>query len=251
MDYLVKIGWVFTTNNILNIERIGFRIARGKSRMIITATIVIPIPTKVLLNIDADEPRSVSGIVPNYRNDYGIASSRLFSIVGLDIESLGKYTGIKLEENRTLIVIKAKNSTRMCEIAYKILEELSPDIVNIYNSFGFDLKMIAVYSSLSPILTDTTERRRLGKSRSGVYWRLPNGTTIIDSMYDVDKYLRSKWVSISLANMAKTLRLPPKLDGVEIIVENNNDYDVSEILRYNMLTYERLFALVGTSRSTF
>lgn len=122
----------------------------------------------------------------------------------------GKYTGIELEENRTPSVINAKNSTRIYGIAYKILEKLSPDIVNIHNGFGFDLKRIAVHSSLSPMLTETTERRELGNSRSWAHGRLYNVTAIIDSMYDVDKYLRSKWESIFLASMAKSLWLPPE-----------------------------------------
>lgn len=114
------------------------------------------------------------------------------------IYSFGHCSTMSLEEGRNPVIIKVKDSTKMCEEAYKIIESLAPDIVNIHNGFGFDLKRIAVSSSQSKLLNDKTERRRLGNSRSGVYWRLPNGTMIIDSMYDADKYLRAKWDSISL-----------------------------------------------------
>lgn len=339
LDRLMELGWIIISswiqepklswveNRTLNIERISFRLGRGDARMIVTANITVPIPDEILPNIDADEPGSVSGIVPNYRNElwlmraaaiwgYGTGSgggtagstppspSPEFSILGLDIEvscharkgkfplphdemisicisnaawyegkkkdlcyclySFGKCSEMKLEDGRNPIVIKVPNSTRMCEMAYDILEKLSPDIVNIHNGFGFDLKRIATHLAHSSRLKDTTERRRLGNSRSGVHWRLPNGTVVLDSMYDVDKYLRSDWHSISLANMSKTLGLPPKLDGVEMMVENTDDYDVTEMLRYNvrdsdlhallvsaMKTPQRLFALAGTSRSTF
>lgn len=150
------------------------------------------------------------------------------------IYSFGHCSTMSLEEGRNPVIIKVKDSTKMCEEAYKIIESLSPDIVNIHNGFGFDLKRIAASSSQSKLLNDKTERRRLGNSRSGVYWRLPNGTMIIDSMYDADKYLRAKWDSISLASMAKMLELPPKLDGVEMVVEKSDDYDVTEMMRYNV-----------------
>ncbi|KLU90724.1 hypothetical protein MAPG_10576 [Magnaporthiopsis poae ATCC 64411] len=108
------------------------------------------------------------------------------------------------------------------------------------------------------------ERRRPGTSGSAVYWKVPNGTVFNDSMYDVDKYLRSDWNSISLAHMAEVLDLPPKSDSDDMMVLLSDDYDVTNMMIYNtrdsdlhtlvpknMAACGRLFALAGTSRSTF
>lgn len=120
LDHLMSLGWVilsswvdnpkasWTTDRFLNIEEISFRLARNNSRMIVTACVTVPIPDEILLNIDADEPGSISGIMPSYKNElwlmraaavwgYGTGrsgstgswtrcESQDFSIVGLDIE---------------------------------------------------------------------------------------------------------------------------------------------------------------------
>lgn len=179
------------------------------------------------------------------------------------IYTFGFHRDIKLETGRRPTFIKAGTSANAVVKAYEVLNALSPDFVNVHNGFGFDMKHIASHCALTDGLCHTFERRRLGNTGTAIWWRLKNGISFVDSMYDIDKYLRKDWPSISLASVASILGLPPKLDASEMMVENSESYDVTEMLIYNardsdlhawvvksMRTCERYFMLAGTSRST-
>ena len=133
----------------------------------------------------------------------------------------------------------------------------------IYNGFGFDANRLAAHSTNVHGLGLVHERRRLGNSGTGVLCRYPKGVTTIDTMYYIDKYVRHDWSSIALANIARKLDLPPKLDVDNMIVEESDDYDVTNMLIYNARDSdlhawaartesicEIMFMLAGTSRST-
>ena len=179
------------------------------------------------------------------------------------IYTFGYHNPDEIVDGRRPTFIKAGTSANAVAKAYEILTVLSPDFVNIHNGFGFDLNVMATHSALADGLTYMFEERRLGNTGSATYLRLPNGTSFVDSMYDIDKYLRKDWPSISLATVARVLDLPPKLDADEMSVERSESYNVTEMLRYNirdsdlhawvikqMRTCERYFMLAGTSRST-
>lgn len=179
------------------------------------------------------------------------------------VYTFGFHRDIELETGRKPVFVKAGTSAGAVMKTYEILNALSPDFVNVHNGFGFDLKHIATHSALSDELSHTFERRRLGNTATAVYWKLKNGISFVDSMYDIDKYLRKDWPSISLASVASRLDLPPKLDATEMMIENSESYDVTDMLVYNardsdlhawvikkMRTCERYFMLAGTSRST-
>jgi DNA polymerase elongation subunit (family B) len=159
---------------------------------------------------------------------------------------------MKLEDGRKPVVIKAMKSLGACFKAYKILELLSPD---------FDLEKIAAHLSGSKWLGSKMEKRRLGSSGSGFFWRLLNGTNV-NSMYDIGKYLQSNWSSISLASIANELSMLNKLNIDNMMVENKDSYDTKMPI-YNVRdsdlhalvfrtikTCDRLFALAGASSST-
>ena len=175
----------------------------------------------------------------------------------------GFHTQKTNEDKRPITYIKVTSSTRAVEKAYEILTSLSPDFVNVHNGFGFDLKVMATHCASSSTIGHTFEERKLGNTGNAIYWRIPNGTTFVDSMYDIDKYLRKDWTSMSLASVARVLDLPPKLDVNDMAVEITDEYDVTEMAEYNvrdsdlhawvikrMRTCERYFMLAGTSRST-
>lgn len=96
---------------------------------------------------------------------------------------------------------------------------------------------------------------RLGISGLGFYWKLSNGTMIIDSMYDIDMYLGQIWTSISLANIAKELDLSNKLDDdydvTRMMVYSTIDSDLHALAVRTMLNCERLYVLAGITRRTF
>lgn len=178
------------------------------------------------------------------------------------IYTFGYHRDIELDNGRKPIFIKAKSSTHSVEIAYEILNSLSPDFVNVHNGFGFDLNRLATHSALSSKIAYTFEDRRLGNTGEATYWRLPNGVMFVDSMYDVDKYQRGDWPSISLASLATILELPPKLDVDDMMIEASENYDVTQMLVYNardsdlhawvcrsLKMCDRYFILAGTSRS--
>ncbi|KAF9880956.1 hypothetical protein CkaCkLH20_01998 [Colletotrichum karsti] len=137
-------------------------------------------------------------------------------------------------------MIKCGKSPDTFKKAYEIIELLDQDIVSIHNGFGFDLTRITAHVSF------------------------PNGTTIVDSIYNIDKYLKSGWSSISSASMLNDLDLPRKLNVDYMVVKLNKKYDVSKMLVCNIRdlnlhalvveyisSCDRLFALAGISRSTF
>lgn len=178
------------------------------------------------------------------------------------IYTFGFHREIELDTGRKPVFIKAGSSGDATVKAHEILNLLSPDFVNVHNGFGFDLERLAVHSAMKPTISNTFESRRLGNTGDAIFWRLQNGVSFVDSMYDVDKYQRGDWPSIGLASLATILELPPKLDADEMMVENSENYDVTDMLVYNardsdlhawvcrsLKMCERYFILAGTSRS--
>lgn len=92
------------------------------------------------------------------------------------VHVFGKACHVELEKGRKPIIIKANNSTEAYEMTYMILKKLSPVFIAIHNGFGFDVKKIAAHSAALPWLAKKMEKRRLGKSGTGYFWRLANGT---------------------------------------------------------------------------
>lgn len=125
-------------------------------------------------------------------------------------------------------------STEAVEKAYEILTLLSPNFVDIYNGFHFDLDRMSPHAACSSKIACTFEERNLGNRGTKTYWKLPNGTMVVDSMYYVDKYPRNDWTSISLATVARELGLPPKLDADEMMIKRSDSYDVSSMLTYHI-----------------
>jgi len=132
-----------------------------------------------------------------------------------------------------------------------------------HNGFRFDLKHIATCSALTTKISLTFKQRRLGNTATAIYWRLKDRISFVDSMYDIDKYLRKDWPSIGLASLARIPGLPPKLDAGEMRIERSDSYDVTNTFVYiardsglhvwvirSMRTCERYFMLAYTSRST-
>lgn len=133
---------------------------------------------------------------------------------------------IEFGTGRKPVFGKAVASANAFAKAYETLNMLWPD-------FGFDLEHMVAHSALVDGIKDTLEERRLGNSGSAIWWRLSNGISTVDSMHDIDKYLRKDWPSISLASVATILELPPKMDADEMIVEKSDSYDVTDMLVYN------------------
>lgn len=337
MDMLMESGWVIISSWIDNpipirmqvgtvcVMGISFRMARTGQRMIVTADIMVDLPTETVHNLEADHPGMTGGVAPPLSSEiwlvrfasisgYGPASNGRpglgnpnnsvdFSVVGLDIEvstdprdgnmplphdpfisicisngawfdgvgedvchciyTFGHHDDVTTEEGRTPIFLKAGTTEKAIEATYNILNLLSPDFVCIHNGFGFDLDRIATWSHSIPLIQYTFEDRKLGNSGTTTYWRLPNGVNFIDSMYDIDKYLRRDWNTMSLAGVAEALGLPPKLDVDNMQVQHDESYNVTKMLTYNlrdsdlhalvvkeMRTCERYFALAGVSRSS-
>lgn len=146
---------------------------------------------------------------------------------------------------------------------YTILNEISADFINVHNGFGFDLKTLACAGSLSPLVSDTFDERRLGNVGTGISWRLKNGSMFTDSLYTTDKKSRGDFVSLSLDNMAKELGVPRKMDTDSMAIEPSDDYDMTNMAKYNTrdsdmhvwvckrtTMCERMCKLAGSSRST-
>jgi hypothetical protein len=58
---------------------------------------------------------------------------------------------------------------------------------------------MSTHAALIDAISHTFEERKLGNTGTVTYWRINNGVSFMDSMYDIDKYLRKDWVTISLA----------------------------------------------------
>jgi DNA polymerase elongation subunit (family B) len=179
------------------------------------------------------------------------------------IYTFGYHREVTLDNGRKPVFIKTNTSEAAVQKAYEIVSGLSPDFVAIHNGFGFDMKRLAAHSSKMVASRNQYERRRLGNSGTGVMCRYPNGTMVVDSMYYIDKYVRRDWDSISLANIAKKLGLPPKLDVDDMMVEVSDNYDVTDMLIYNARdsdlhawvtrntsVCEIMYMLAGSSRCT-
>ncbi|KIW76862.1 hypothetical protein Z517_09306 [Fonsecaea pedrosoi CBS 271.37] len=69
------------------------------------------------------------------------------------------------------------------------------------------------------------------RPRAHGHVREQNGISVMDSMYNVDKYLPWDWVSI-FPKMAEVLNLPLKLDVDEMMIRPRDDYDVIQMLIY-------------------
>ncbi|KAK1809217.1 hypothetical protein LTR12_016432 [Friedmanniomyces endolithicus] len=180
------------------------------------------------------------------------------------VYTFGFHREVELDNGRKPVFVKAGSSAGAVVKAFEILNSLSPDFVNIHNGFGFDLQWLATHAAMVNGINKTFEDRRLGNTGEAVYWRLPNGVSFVDSMYDVDKYQRKDWDSIGLAYLASRMGVPSKLDADEMMLENSDTYDVTDMLVYNardsdlhallakrmrMRMCERYLSLAGTSRS--
>lgn len=181
------------------------------------------------------------------------------------IYTFGRCKEPLIVDGREVKLAKVGSGAEAVAAAYKFLEAINPDFVNIHNGFGFDLKHMAASCAHMKPISDTFEEKRLGNMGSGIFWRLPNGTMCIDSMYYTDKVLRKDWNSISLGYMADWLGLPPKLDSGTMMIEPNDDYDLTQMIVYNcrdsdlhalvprhaeMKMLEFICFLAGTSRGT-
>lgn len=136
-------------------------------------------------------------------------------------------------DGREVTLVKVSSGAEAVMTAYKFLQAINPDFVNIHNGFGFDLKHMAAVSAQLDEVSNTFEERRLGNVGVGIFWRLPYGIMCIDSMYYTDKVLRRDWGSISLAHMANELDLPPKLDSGTMMIDPTKDYDLTQMIVYN------------------
>lgn len=74
-------------------------------------------------------------------------------------------------------------SVEAVEKAYEVLTQLSPDFVNIHNGFHFNLDRMSTHAALSTKVAYTFEETNLGNSRTSIYWRIPDGVMIVDSIY--------------------------------------------------------------------
>ncbi|KAL9631171.1 MAG: hypothetical protein Q9164_006032 [Protoblastenia rupestris] len=143
------------------------------------------------------------------------------------VYTFGFYKEVELETGKKPVFVQANTSEDAVEKTYEILNALSSDFVNIRIGFGFDLKHIAAHCASTESLTHTFQKPRLGNTATAaVQWRLENGVSIVHSMYDIDKYLKKDWPS----QVASVLGLPPKVDASEIIIENSESYDVTDML---------------------
>lgn len=136
-------------------------------------------------------------------------------------------------DGRKVTVVRVNSGAEAVMMAYKFLEAINPDFVNIHNGFGFDLRHMATVCAEMDGISDTFENRRLGNVGSGIMWRLPHGIMCIDTMYFTDKTARRGWKSISLAHMAEELDLPPKLDSGTMMIDPTKDYDLTQMIVYN------------------
>lgn len=181
------------------------------------------------------------------------------------IYTFGKCKQDLVVDGRRVTLVKANSGAEAVMLAYRFLQEINPDFVNIHNGFGFDLKHMAAVSAEMDGISDTFEERRLGNVGVGIFWRLPYGIMCIDSMYYTDKTARKDWVSISLGYMAEQLDLPPKLDSGTMMIKPTDDYDLTQMIVYNcrdadlhaliprnerMRMPEFICLLAGASRST-
>ncbi|EKD20769.1 hypothetical protein MBM_01451 [Drepanopeziza brunnea f. sp. 'multigermtubi' MB_m1] len=281
IDMLIKSEWAIISswidNPILIKMQIGtvcmvdisFKMARPAQRMIVTADIIIDIPTATvefpsttLRRISPGEIwllrfASISGCGPAPNGRPGLDNlnnSVDFSVVRLDIEVTTDVRNGKMHlPHDPFISIcisdeawfdgKGKDichciytfkyheditSEGEIEATYNIFNILSPDFVYIYNGFRFDLDRIATQSYSIPLIEHTFEDKKLGNSGTTTYMRLPNGVNFIDSVYDIDKYLKKDWNTMSFARVTETLGPPPKLDVDNMQVMNSDWYNVTK-----------------------
>lgn len=179
------------------------------------------------------------------------------------LHAFGRCGSIKWPVGRNAYVAKVSGNEQTVRETYKIINMLSPDFVNIHNGFNFDLRCLAASSALDPEIGPTFSETRLSKAGVGIFWRLNNGTMIVDSMYTAGTEPTSNWPSLALAKMSEKFDLPPKMDSGTMAIKVSDDTDITDILEYNardsdlhvwlcknMLMCERLCILAGVSRGT-
>lgn len=179
------------------------------------------------------------------------------------IHAFGKCGKIKWPNGRNAYVARVSGNEEATREAFKIVNMLSPDFVNIHNGFNFDLRCLAASSALDPTIGSTFSERRLGNVGVGIFWKLDNGTMVVDSMYSAATEPTGNWPSLALAKMSEKFDLPVKMDSGTMSVKVSDETDVTNIVEYNardsdlhvwlpknMLMCERLCILAGVSRST-
>lgn len=177
--------------------------------------------------------------------------------------AFGKCREIKWPDGRNAYVAKVSGNEEAVRETFKIVNMLSPDFVNVHNGFNFDLRCLAASSALDPTIGPTFSERRLGNVGVGIFWRLDNGTMVVDSMYTAATEPTSNWPSLALAKMSEKFDLPPKMDSGTMSIKVSEMADVTDIIEYNardadlhvwlpknMLMCERLCTLAGVARST-
>ncbi|XP_044715186.1 DNA polymerase family B domain-containing protein [Hirsutella rhossiliensis] len=285
LDELMDLGWVIISSWIEDES-----ISKSWDNIITDVSF-----REVVVNLDADDPGASPEIITNMRQSIqklravsisgysplaprGLGMTTVkevpkLSIMGLDIEefkdkcyclyAFGVCREIKWPDGRNAWVAKVSGNEEAVRETYKIINMLCPDFVNVHNGFNFDLRCLAASSALDPMIGPTFSERRLGNVGLGIFWRLDNGTMIVDSMYTAGTEPTSNWPSLSLAKMSERFDLPPKMDSGTMSIKVSDTVDVTDIVEYNardadlhvwlpknMLMCERLCTLAGVARST-
>ncbi|KAL9122241.1 MAG: hypothetical protein Q9187_001193 [Circinaria calcarea] len=179
------------------------------------------------------------------------------------IYAFGVCDEIKWPDERNVSVIKVSGNEEAVRVAYETLNSINADFVNIHNGFNFDLRCLAASCALDPIIGPTIEERRLGNVGVGIFWKLKNGTMVVDSMYTASSEPTTNWPSLSLAKMGAKFDLPPKMDSGTMAIPVKETTNITNIVEYNardsdlhawlckeMNMCERLCMLAGASRGT-
>ena len=110
-------------------------------------------------------------------------------------------------------------------IAYNILNRYSADYVNIHNGFNFELRHLVCWSAGDDDVEDAFEERRLGNVGVGIFWKLENGSMIVDSIYDADKNSRLNWIALNLKSMCERFDLTGKEMPDKFDIDPSSRYD--------------------------
>lgn len=85
------------------------------------------------------------------------------------IFAFGECRNIDWDCDRSAVIIKVDGNEQAVKTTYDVLNSLSPDFVNIYNGFNFDLRCLAASATLDPVVGPTFEERRLGNTGVGIF----------------------------------------------------------------------------------
>lgn len=172
--------------------------------------------------------------------------------------TFGVCHNINWPPGRNAYISKVSSDQETVRETSKIVNMLYPDFVNIHNNFNFDLRCLAASSALDDMVGPTFSERRLGNVGVGIFWRLDNGSMIVDSMYTAGSEPTDNWPSLALAKLSEKFDLPPKMDSGTMDIKPSELCDITNIVEYNardldlhvwlpknMLMCERLGGLRG------